>query len=135
MGLCIAMEAIDDIANRLFFPCARRQGASRRDRADLRNRSVLGDADPVNGRRMRNYQLDVAYVHVDGDWTGAFLGAVLAELDEPLAREVLQLQFAQLRLERIEGEGLGAPGRSQNLLHVGDVQIDQIAKGGWVLDL
>jgi len=122
MGLCIAMEAIDDIANRLFFPCARRQGASRRDRADLRNRSVLGDADPVNGRRMRNYQLDVAYVHVDGDWTGAFLGAVLAVLDEPLAREVLQL--AQLRVQRIESEGLGAPGRPQHLLHVRDMPID-----------
>jgi hypothetical protein len=52
---------------------------------------------------VRNYQLDVADVRADSDGTRAFLGAVLAELDEPLAREVLQIQLAQLRLERIEG--------------------------------
>jgi hypothetical protein len=30
---------------------------------------------------VRNYQLDVADVHVVGDRIGAFIGAVLAELD------------------------------------------------------
>ncbi|MDQ0570857.1 hypothetical protein QFZ42_002691 [Variovorax paradoxus] len=93
------------------------------------------DAADLGGRRMRNYQLDVADVHADGGGTGAFLGAVLAKLDEPFAREVLQLRLAQLRVQRNEGEGLGAPRRAQHFPHVGDMQIDQVAEGGRVLDL
>ena len=47
----------------------------------LRRKNV----NPVDSRRVRNYQLDLADVHADGDGTGAFRGAVLAEMDEPLA--------------------------------------------------
>ena len=58
---------------------------------------------------MRNYQLDAADVHADG--AGAFLGAVLAELDEPIAREILQPQRPELRLQGIEDEGLRGAGQ------------------------
>jgi hypothetical protein len=74
----------------------------------------------MHGRRVRNYELDVADVHADGDGTCAFPGAVLAKLDEPLGCEVLQLQLAQFGLQGIEGEGLGPSGRSPHFLHVGD---------------
>ncbi|KQW54456.1 hypothetical protein ASC92_20790 [Variovorax sp. Root411] len=76
------------------------------------------DANPMNGRCMRNYQLDVADVHADGRRTGAFPGAILAKLDEPFASEILQLQLAQLRLKRIEGECLGSARSPQHFLHV-----------------
>ena len=71
-----------------------------------------------------------ADVHADRDRTRAFLGAILADLNEPLAREVLQLQLALRRLQCIEGEGLGAPRSSPHLLPVSDMQMDQIAESG-----
>jgi len=46
-----------------------------------RPQSALPEREPREWPRMRNYRLDVADVHAGGDGAGAFLGAVLAELD------------------------------------------------------
>ena len=50
-----------------------REGEAVRKRDGGQINGLRLNADPVDIRRVRNYQLDVADVHADGDGAGAFL--------------------------------------------------------------
>ena len=72
---------------------------------------------------MRNYQLDVADVHADGDrpgtFLGTFLGAVLAELDEPFAREAFSFSLPSFVLSASRVKALERRGaRSTSFMSV-----------------
>jgi hypothetical protein len=71
-------------------------------------------------------RLDVSQIHAQGDWTGAFASALLAEIDQPIAIKFLQMQKPKSSLKKSKTRIFGTSDPLSYLLEVIAMKADKI---------
>ena len=77
---------------------------------------------------------NVAQIHSHGDWPGAFLGAGLAEFNQPLPVQRLKRFRSKFDFELLKALSLAPYKRAAHFEHVCYMQIDEITEGGFGID-
>jgi len=84
--------------------------------------------NPVNGGRMRNDHFYVTNIRADGERIGSLARTFSAKVDQSLSTKVGDANAAQLLLQKLQGIGLGPLPAPSHILHVRNVEIDQVSE-------
>ena len=88
------------------------------------------DQDSMHGRGVGDDGVEIGKVDGERRRARAFAGAFAVVLDEPFACERLKRQPAKPILEGGEDEFLGPREFAPDIIHVGDVEVDQMTERG-----